>query len=289
MTLADLFDRWLAYRRLLANLGTIAMSTLDNQEQVCRTLGRALGPTALAELRKSDVDIFVGTRLQTCAPVTVAGEMEVLTQILTYAVDEGLLATRPRLPTVSVPNVEKKLPADADFAWYLRTMAPRHADPLQFMCLTGLAPHELERLQVRDRDPVSGELLIGQREDFAVKQESRRRRIPLNKAATVIWLAWSIEQTSTAHPFPARDALQKAMRRHFLSRSDAPAGANGLTPKMMRKWFASKVANEASEKVLQALMGHAPGSPITRKHYVRSTDLERASAVEALGGQHGVH
>jgi len=287
MTLADLIANWIAFRAQLEKLGRLAPSTLKNQRQIAGTISRSLGQHQLAELRKSHLDLFAAERLQTCEPVTVHEEVAVLGQILNWAVDERLLDkdSRPRLPTISVPNVEKPLPSDADYAWYLRTMSPKHGDALQFMCLTGLSPHELERLQVQDYDMVSLEILIGEREDFRVKQASRRRRVPLNHGAAALWIKNSLGLPPDSHPFPSRDALQKAMRRHFLDRADAPAGADGLTPKMMRKWFASKVANEASEKVLQALLGHAPGSPVTRKHYVRSTEAERLGAVGGLSIQ----
>jgi integrase len=84
--------------------------------------------------------------------------------------------------------------------------------------------------------------------------------------------------------FPAVAAMQKAIRR---TTADVPLGLNparleaaNISPKLMRKWFASKVAADQPEHVLQRLLGHAPGSPITRRHYVRSTDeqVERAAA-----------
>jgi hypothetical protein len=52
-----------------------------------------------------------------------------------------------------------------------------------------------------------------------------------------------------------------------------------VTPKLMRQWFASQVAGDAPEHVLQRLLGHSPGSKITRKHYVRSQDEALAQAV----------
>lgn len=283
MNLPDLFTAWLAHRARMAELGLIAWSTYGNQSDIAGRLARGLGPVDLAGLRKSHLELYVGTRQQTCQPITIAAELNVLRQALNWAVDEGLLAQRPRFPIVSVPNVEKPLPADADYAWYLRTMPPAHGDALQFMLLTGLSPHELARLQPRDCDDNAGEIVIGGRADFAVKQPSRRRRVPLNQAAWAIWIKWTIGLPADRLVFPQPGTLQKAMRRHFLHRhNSAPAGADGLTPKMMRKWFASKVAAEHSEAVLQRLLGHAPGSPITRKHYVRSTDDQLGRAVSGI-------
>ncbi len=283
---------WTTYRAKLCNLGLVAQSTCDNQAQIAAGLIHRLGTIRLADLRKSHIELWMGERLRTCAPVTVRGELNVLRQVLNWCVDEQMLAVRPKMPTLTVPSTEAALPSDEDYAWFLRTMGQKHSDALQFMLLTGLSPHELERLQARDatftaapeRGPnvVTGEVLIGMRDDFAVKQASRRRPVPMNPAATMIWLRWTIGAKADAHPFPGVDAMQKAMRRHAIARPDAPAAADGLTPKMMRKWFASKVADEHSEAVLQRLLGHAPGSPITRKHYVRSNQDQLARAVGGL-------
>lgn len=285
MNINDLIDQWLAFRAKLARLGGIKESTLGNQTQICGTLRRHFGTLDIDNIKKSDITLFTADRLRTCEPVTVDGEISVLRQLLAYAKDEGLIAVKPEIAGVHVPNIELPLPSDEDYTWYLRTMSPRHSDPLKFMCLTGLAPHELERLQVRDRDQKTGDVLIGFRDDFFVKCAARKRAVPINFAAAVIWLTWTIGRVSTDSVFPAATAMQKAMRRHFLAHRDAgtaPAGADQLTPKMMRKWFASKVAAEHAEKVLQRLLGHAPGSPITRKHYVRSTDQELRDAVAGL-------
>ena len=284
-TVAATIDAWLEHRQALADRGALAASTLRNQRQIARTITAALGERPITKLRKSHVDLFVADRRRTCADVTVHEEVSVLRQILTWAVDEQIIAERPRLPTVGVPNVERALPSDADFVWFLRTMSPKHSDALTFMLLTGLAPHELERLRARDFDALTRELLIGFRPDFRVKTASRRRRVPLNAAATTIWVRSTIGLDETVAPFPSTGALQKAMRRHFLERADAPPAAAGLTPKMMRKWFASKVAKDYSEAVLQRLLGHAPGSPITRRHYVRSQASDLTDAVQGVSIQ----
>lgn len=277
MNLAATITAWTDYRFQLAVLGRIAESTLLNQSAIAAHLSDTIGQTPIAALRKSQIDIYVAERLQTCKPVTVHAELAVLRQILNWAVDERIIKERPRLPTVKVPNVERPLPGDDDYIWFLRHLPFKHSQALEFMLLTGLAPHELARLQPRDIG--DGGIVIGGRPDFRVKQESRRRVVPLNPRAAMIWALRSAGLPQDAAVFPRENAMQRAMRRLLLSRDDAPLAADGLTPKMMRKWFASKVAAEHSEAVLQRLMGHAPGSPITRRHYVRSNDQALKDAV----------
>lgn len=282
-TVGQALGAWLEYRVKLTDLSLVAGSTLANQSAIVTGLDKALGHIALEKLRKSQIELWMGRRLQTCAPVTVRGEMNVLRQALRWCVDEGFLATPPRLPKLSVPTTEAALPSDEAFLWVLANVPANHAAALEFMMLTGLSPHEVERVQVRDFD--DGVLSIGMRPDFAVKQESRRRKVPLNARADTIACQWHLARRPEHHPFPSVAAMQKAIRRAVdapADRANIPAGLAGITPKLMRKWFASKVASQQPEHVLQRLMGHAPGSPITRRHYVRSTDAEMAGAVESI-------
>lgn len=281
--------QWIGHRGRMAELNLVAPSTLANQKQIVGTLVGGLGSHDLENLRKSVIELYVGERLQTCQPVTVTGELNVLRQFLNWCMDEGLLTKKPRLPTVSVPATEAPLPGDEAFAWMLAAVPANISRALEFMMLTGLSPHELERVQVRDMEwfQTQPQLGIGQRPDFALKQPSRRRRVPLNERALAIWFQDAEGGAQTDEVFPTSAAMQKAMVRARKVPDPQPAGVEGVTPKTMRKWFASKVSDSEPEHVLQRLLGHAPGSKITRKHYVRSTDEALVDAVcsLSLGGE----
>lgn len=288
MNVTEALAAWRSYREQMVRLHLVAESTYDNQTAIVLQLQRAFGDRPLDQLRKSHIELWMGERLQTCAPVTVRGEMNVLRQVLNWCVDEGHLPAKPRFPTLSVANVEADLPSDEAFLWVLANVPPQHGAALELMMLTGLSPHELERCQVRDMD--DGVLSIGMRADFPVKQESRRRKVPLNPRADTLWCQWAFGRRPDHHPFPGVDAMQKAIRRATVAGGTwgapvkrlGPLGAEAITPKLMRKWFASKVAGEQPEHVLQRLMGHAPGSPITRRHYVRSSEGQGRDAVATL-------
>jgi integrase len=307
MNVTEAVADWRKYREQMVRLRLVAESTYDNQTAIALQLQRALGQHHLHDLRKSHIELWMGERLLTCSPVTVRGEMNVLRQIIRWCVDEGHLVTPPRFPKLAVPNVEAALPSDEAFRWMLAHVPPKHAAALEFMMLTGLSPHELERVQGQDMrlPPLPGggiyALGIGQRLDFAVKQPSRKRWVPCNGRARDIWFEAAAGMSAlTDHPFPKVDAMQKAIRRAVAGAViEYDGSAEGLeraqriarealhiTPKLMRKWFASKVAGQQPEHVLQRLMGHAPGSPITRRHYVRSSEAEVGAAVTgvAVGG-----
>lgn len=263
---------WVDYRERLVEFSRLAHSTFTNQSKIVAAWTAHLGALELDEIRKSHVELAVGALAQSRKPGTLRGDVALLAQILNWCVDEGHLAARPRLPTISVPNIEDDLPSDEAFTWAIEHVSPqRHRDSLEFMLLTGLAPHECARLQPEDFDEGRGAVGIGQREDFAVKTASRRRWVPLNARARVLW---------ASAPFPSVAATEKALQR--ARGPGMPKGANLITPKMMRKWFSSKLAGDVAEHVLQRLLGHAPGSKITRRHYVRSRQTDAEDAVASL-------
>ena len=296
MNVTEALHAWRSYREQMVRLHLVAESTYENQTAIVLQLQRALGHHQLDGLRKSHIEIWMGERLQTCAPVTVRGEMNVLRQVLNWCVDEGHLIGKPRFPTLSVANVEADLPSDEAFLWVLANVPEQHSHALEFMMLTGLSPHELERIEKRDAglfgvgDAIGTGINIGKRPDFRVKQESRRRTIPLNGRAEALWFVASTGLPDHAQVFTSVAAMQKAIRRATViggrwtspMRRRGPLGAEMITPKLMRKWFASKVASQQPEHVLQRLMGHAPGSPITRRHYVRSSEGQGRDAVASV-------
>lgn len=282
MDVRDACDRWTAYRAQCSNLGLVAPSTYENQRAIAGVIIAALGGYELADIRKSDIDLWVGERLQTHAPVTVRGELNVLRQILNWCVDEQHLGARPRLPTVQVPATEAALPSDAAFVWSLKSVPDNHRAALELMMQTGLSPHEAERLQVRDAAPDNSRMGIGLRPDFKVKTPSRRRWVPLNSRAQKLWRAITAGKRPLDNALPSSCAMQKALARARTTDPAAPPDARRVTPKLMRQWFASQIAGDAPEHVLQRLLGHSPGSKITRKHYVRSQDEALEQAVGGL-------
>lgn len=276
MILHEAILRWLTYRQRLAGLGQVKPSTLLNQRKIAQGWIDRLGHVELRELRKSHVDVAAAELAQTRAPVTVQADVALLAQFLNWCVDEGLLEQRPRLPAISVPAEDYDLPSDEAFVWVLQNVPKRIGGALEFMLLTGLAPHELERLQPGDYSSERKAVGIGYREDFAVKTASRRRWVPVNLRALTLWLP----------PFPSVEAMAKAIQR--ARRPDMPPGAEQVTPKMMRKWFASHIAGtDTPEHILQRLLGHSVGSKITRKHYVRSSAADVAGAVDSLALKKG--
>ncbi len=56
-----------------------------------------------------------------------------------------------------------------------------------------------------------------------------------------------------------------------------------VTPKTMRRLFASRAAElDIAESTLQQILGHAPGSRMTREHYIRVQQSAADDAVDCI-------
>jgi integrase len=212
------------------------------------------------------------------APSTINAHLRVLRTLLNFAQDAGYITEVPRLRSVRERIKNDTLPDPKTVEAFLKTLDQRHADALRFSQWTGLSWHEVERIEWQDitTNGTTTSLEIGERFDFTTKTEQRRRTLPLSMIARNL-LKEIGRGSPTDKIFPAakgtRDHMNR-MRTHKFG---------GITPATMRKMFASAVARTAPEVVLQKLLGHAPGSTVTRKHYVRDIEGDLYAAMASAG------
>jgi integrase len=209
------------------------------------------------------------------APSTINAELIVLKAILNHAVEVGHLEEAPRFKRLQAPIVEKDLPDPELVKEFVATLPNQHRLPLLFSLLTGASWHEVERLGWKDVDFRPGVIRIGH---TTPKTQARKRELPMSKAARAI-LHEAHDATGGVGPvFPKAGSTRAYMNTHRRKKYGA------ISPAVMRKVFASMAANEVPEHILQRLLGHAPGSPVTRRHYVRSTKKQQAEVMERVGG-----
>lgn len=273
MDIGSALDAYLNHREALAKLGAGRVQTVAGLRRRARSILAAMdhGDEIDEAMKRSRLELFVAERLHSgIAATTIRQDISLLKSLLAWARDEGVTDHVVRFPTVRAPNTEDELPPLRLITALIAKLPERHADACLFMLATGLSPHELERLGPEDFDLERGVVRIGKRADFFVKVEARRRDVPLNALAME-----SAERVG--YHFPSREATAKQLQRV------QPKGSRVLTPKVLRSMFASIAASQVPEHVLQPLLGHAPGSPVTRRHYVRSGTKERAAAIAAVG------
>jgi integrase len=262
---SELADEWQRYSEGLVMLAQKRPGTHKNQMKVLRTLREKWDGTRLSEITRPAIKIFAGERAATgLKSTTVNAELRVLSAILHYAEEQGYIPEAPRIPYLSEPMEEKDLPDPALVQEFVNTLPSYHRLPLLMSLYTGMSWHEVCRLRWKDIGPVS--IKIGF-DGMQVKTGNRRRELPITPVVRQI-----LNELRAQYPlrslndavFPSAYATRQYLARNRTHKHGA------ISPSTMRKVFASMVAEASPEHVLQKLLGHAPGSRVTRKHYVRS-------------------
>jgi integrase len=275
MLFREIIERVLQHRTELARLGQGRLQTISVLRRRSRPLIAAMGDDDINLLVASRFELYMAHRAHAgIAAATINQEMSFTQTVLRWADREKLPVSLTTTPRMKVEATEERIPDMATVASVIDSMPPHHRDAARFMAATGVSPHELER--IAPCDIAANELHIGKRAGFFVKVAARRRTIPLNAEAVAIATRVAEGREPTVPMFPRRAAIAKALRR-ARTRRDA-----NITPKAMRSLFASMVALKQPEHVLQPLLGHAPGSPTTRRHYMRSNNDTLRAAVAGV-------
>lgn len=281
---------WHLHQESMVKAGRISAPTLRSYAKALRPLVDHFGAADVSALTTIQTDNYAAWRRthgaggRTVKSSTINHELQVLRSILTYASDAGLLsADPPRVRSMPNPTIEEDLPDTAVIAAIVDRLPPHHAMALRFSALTGLSWHEVQRLQWRDIDPWRKLINVGRRSTFITKTAARIRSVPITKEVATLLRRVQGAQRGTvageAPVFPAAGGTAKALLR------DRRHGEPEVTPAMMRKLFsATLAAKRVPEAQLQRLLGHAPGSKVTRKHYIRSQAAMLAEAME-IGGK----
>jgi integrase len=273
---SELADEWRKYSDGLVMLGMKRPSTHKNQSRVLRMLCEEWSGVKLSAITKPAIKTFAGERLaKGLKPTTVNAELRVLSAVLHYAEEQGYIATAPRVPYLSEPVEEQDLPDPALVQEFVSSLPAFHKLPLLMSLYTGMSWHEVCRVRWKDIGAVS--IRIGF-DGMQTKTGNRKRELPITPAVReVIREARALRgdtETDDLPVFPSAGAT----RQYLVRQRTRKYGA--ISPSVMRKVFASMVAETSPEHVLQKLLGHAPGSRVTRKHYVRS---HKDAMREAMG------
>jgi integrase len=263
---SELADEWQRYSEGLVMLAQKRPGTHKNQMKVLRTLREKWDSTRLSEITRPAIKIFAGERAATgLKSTTVNAELRVLSAILHYAEEQGYIPEAPRIPYLPEPMEERDLPSPALVQEFVNTLPSYHRLPLLMSLYTGMSWHEICRLRWKDIGPVS--IKIGF-DGMQVKTGLRRRELPITPAVREIVREARAQKGELAGDGSPVFPSAPATRQYLVRQRTHKYGM--ISPSVMRKVFASMVAEASPEHVLQKLLGHAPGSRVTRKHYIRS-------------------
>lgn len=265
-----------------------------------------LGHVPLSELAPRDVERMLGRFEVTLTPKTARNAHAVLRRALGQAVKLGLIERNPASREyVEAPRVSTREPVaftDAEIDALLAASREDRIGPLIAAAVeTGLRQGELLGLAWQDlgKEPwtalqVDMELayIDGRYQRSDPKTPLSRRRVPLSDIAREAFAEQErrLKQAgfvtvSTGPVFVNHrgKALTGDWVTHRLHELEVIAGVRPLPFKNLRTTFASRLNERgADEATIARLLGHAPGSRTTARHYIASSEAMARSAIELL-------
>lgn len=218
---------------------------------------------------------------------TVNSETATLRQALGWARDRGLVQLLPVIESIPYHQPRLDLPSPHEIALLLSCLGRETtALIIRTVAETGLRKSELFSLRWRDVDHKRSVLKIQRSEEFTPKTSHSQRDVFVS--AELIDAIRALPKTSEL-VFPGRGgavrssvakALKSAVKKAGLTRDSEPMH---ITLHMLRKAHATWQAERGTiPSVLQARLGHAPGSRVTQQVYIHASEAAQKAATFQL-------
>jgi integrase len=210
-------------------------------------------------------------------PNTINGELRSLRVVLGWAKKRGLINDVPTAEAIPILRREVAVPTPMEMARIIVHLAPNLAFLVRFLAETGVRKGEAFYLTWADVDEVNGIVAIRSKEGWTPKTQHSERRIflspgLLNQLRSQPKLSqWVFPSREPSKPITRfDDALAAAVRAAGVLRNGNPIH---LTPHVLRKANATwQAMRGVVPSVLQSMLGHAPGSKVTERHYIQAVE-----------------
>jgi integrase len=288
VTLHDVAARW--HQDDLARVRTLKKKAVSLKSNLYRLKSVLifLGKDDVSKIDKRRLVNYQAWRLELGrSPSTINSEIVTLGLLLKWAKEHGLISDIPKVEQIPAPRKRIDIPTPDEVAQIIAAL-PQPLDTLVlFLAETGCRKGEAFHLEWDDVDEISGSIHIQSKEGWTPKTAHSERMIPLseNLLAELRKLP-----KKGRYVFPGRDpnkpldnfrkALASAVNKAGVSRNSKPMN---VTPHVLRKFNATHQAmRNVPESVLQDLLGHAPGSKVTKQHYIHAQAENKRAAVFEL-------
>lgn len=299
VTFAEFAERWLINEADRVATAKKRVSSLETNAYHLKALGKFFAGKDIARIVTADIDAYQKSRLLNegrKAP-TVNSEVATLIQVLSWAKKLKLVEDVPEYESIPVPLKRPDIPTPAEVERIVGHLEPRTALLTIFLAETGCRKDEAFSLEWSDIDFHEATVTVQSKAEFTPKTEHSNRIIPISaslrdglknaRAADGHQMMTSDKKPSN-FVFPGRFGGKRTDMRKALASAIVKAGVMRrgapirVTPHIFRKAMATWLhAANVSDRMLQARLGHAPGSRVTAKIYVQvSTEEQRAIAFE---------
>lgn len=288
MTFSECSEIWFNEQITLANTGHKRKKSVETVSYYLKTLLSNFAIFDLHDISSQSVLEYQEKRKEKgVKAATINSETNTLKQVLNWAHEEGICQKMPKVRSLPIEQKHIDLPTPEEIAKIAQHMSAEDGIVFRFLAETGCRKSEAFGMAWQDIDIENNIVHIRpdeEREHYA-KNTSSYRSIPISaKLMSDI----SNRGKTSSLLFPGRGGKQRDNMKKAIKRAIEAADIqrNGkylhLTHHMIRKAHATWHAMRGTpEPLLQARLGHVPGSRVTNKVYVKvSQEAAKSGVIE---------
>ena len=252
-----------------------ASVTVYNMEAVVDFFG---DDTELSDVSSSDVDSFILHLRETNSPATINRKLSVLSKIMKYGVDNGVINRKPRISKQREPAGRLKYYTREEEFDMSQKMQPALRDLFLFLIDTGLRRGEALSLTWRDTPPYEKHIVLSDPEKI---KNGKPRTVPLTNRAYDI-LSKRRHGPASEGPFGFTNQRVDDMIKEFRKVHDFDCRLLHTC----RHTFCSRLVQSGVPlAVVKELAGHSDLQTTLRYAHLTSENLSDAiKTMEAQGG-----
>lgn len=266
------------------------------KRQISLDTDQARLKAAIAFFGDQDLSLITDRRLaefqaerlnQGRSPDTVNSDIKSVLKVLRWATRCKRLHQLPTVEPIPTEPPRFDPPTDEELACLIEACSRRHRELVWFLAETGCRTGEAFHLTWEDVDFSSGKIHIHSKNGWTPKtRQSTRDVFPsenflaalsqLPKTSPYVFQ----RKKSERPPTNIRKAFASAAKRARLVKAD---GTPRITPHDLRRAFATRLVEAGiPQRILQANLGHAAGSPVTNRYYTAARESVRRAAFPPL-------
>lgn len=294
---SEFAERWLEKQVDRVATGKKRSSSLLTNAYQVKALLKMFADKDIARIVTKDIEDYQKKRTveDGCKPPTINGEVATLVQILSWAHELELIRQVPKHESIPVVPRKVIIPTPDEVTRIVEHLADRTGLLTLFLAETGCRKNEAFSLEWSDLDREALLVMIQRKEEFTPKSRHSERGIPVCDTLMSRLIAAKADDEVVArdkngpparYVFPGRfggkrtdmrKALASAVKKAKVLRNEQPIH---LTMHVFRKaigtWMAMK---GVPTRVIQAHLGHAPGSRVTDQVYVHITPEDHRAVI----------
>ena len=289
LTFSEFLSVWFEEQERRIKLKKKRSNSLKKDLGYLRSLQAFFGNTYLSKISRKTVEDYQLKRSeQKLQPTTINSEVRTLKAILNMAVMHEFITKIPFIEPLPERKKHIELPTPLEMTKIISELRMELQLFCKLMAESGCRPSEVSALRWEDFEFSDAPIFrVGESDYHTPKTLSSYREMPIsielaekinNLPRTCSWVFPNRFNTGPIDNF--RKALNSACKRANIIRKGKPLI---MTPKLFRKFFGSHQGQQRLDPaLLQAMMGHSPGSRITDKYYKHYSDKARRDALIKL-------